>query len=360
MYLALLASALLVGSLLAVQASVNQQLNKAVGTPYGASTVQLTVAAGALAVLATAVGAIGAVALVPEVHPWWLLLGGMASPLYITAGILLFPRLGALTAVGLFVTGQVFASLCLDLLGLLAVPQKSLSIGIVLGALAVLLGITVVVRGQRQAQRVGEPGVATRSAPTAGSGRDVGPGTATPSLTVPAPGRDVGPGTATSTLPAAPPGRSTPQSGWLALGILAGAVLPIQGAINARLKSEIARPLAVGTISFVVATLTIATLLIVLLALRRTPTPRLRTLREMPWWGWLGGFCAAAYVIATFLFIPKIGAATTVAFTVTGQQLASALIDHFGLFRMPRRPLNVPRIGGLALLIVGSVLIHLV
>lgn len=323
MYLALLASALLVGCLLAVQASVNQQLNKAVGTPYGASTLQLTVAAAALAVLAAAVGAIGAVALVPEVEPWWLLLGGVASPLYITAGILLFPRLGALTAVGLFVTGQVFASLSLDLFGLLAVPQQPLGIGIVLGALAVLVGITVIIRGQQLAQRAGGPGAATRAVTTV------------------------------------PSGRATAQSGWIVLGVLAGAVLPLQGAINAQLQDDIGRPLAVGTISFIVATLTIAIVLVVLLALRRTPTPRLRPLRRMPWWGWLGGFCAAAYVTATFLLIPTIGAAVTIALTVTGQQLASALIDEFGLFRMPRRPLTAPRIGGLVLLVAGSVLVQL-
>ncbi|MGH3564852.1 MAG: DMT family transporter [Pseudonocardia sp.] len=355
MNLLLLASALLVGCLLAVQASVNQRLNKAVGTPYGASTLQLAVAAGALAVLATAVGAIGAIGLVPEVEPWWLLLGGMASPLYITAGILLFPRLGALTAVGLFVTGQVFASLGLDLFGLLAVPQQPLSIGIVLGALAVLVGITVIIRGQQLTRRGGGPGTpagpitAVASGGTAApSGGIDGSGTATRSAIAVAPSR-----TATA------PSRTATQSGWVLLGLLAGAVLPIQGAINAQLRQDIGQPLAVGTISFVVATLTIAIVLIVLLALRGTPTPQLQPLRAMPWWGWLGGFCAAAYVIATFLLIPTIGAAVTVALTVTGQQVASALIDHFGWFRMPRRPLTPPRIGGLALLIAGSVLVQL-
>lgn len=323
MYRVLLASAVLVGCLLAVQASVNQQLNRAVGTPYGASTLQLAVAAAALGVLAAVVGAIGAVKLVPDVEPWWLLLGGVASPLYITAGILLFPRLGALTAVGLFVTGQVFASLSLDLFGLLAVPQQPLSVGIMLGAVAVLIGITVIIRGQQLAQHAGGPGAATRS------------------------------------VTAAPPARTAAHSGWIVLGLLAGAVLPIQGAINAQLKEDIGRPLAVGTISFVVATLTIAIVLIVLLALRRISTPRMRPLRQMPWWGWLGGFCAAAYVTATFLLIPTIGAAVTVALTVTGQQLASALIDQFGLFRMPRRPLTTPRVAGLALLIAGSVLVQL-
>ena len=149
MEVALLASALVVGCLLAVQAAVNQQLNKAVGTPYGASTLQLSVAAAALAVVALVAGALGAARQVTEVEHWWLLLGGVASPIYITAGILLFPRLGALNTVGLFVTGQVFASIALDLFGILAVPQQAMGPGILLGAAAVLAGITVTIRGLR-------------------------------------------------------------------------------------------------------------------------------------------------------------------------------------------------------------------
>jgi transporter family-2 protein len=140
---------------------------------------------------------------------------------------------------------------------------------------------------------------------------------------------------------------------------VAGAVLPIQGAVNARLKADLGSPIAVAVISFVVATLAITVVLMGLLVTRRTPRPQIRPLRTLPWWGWVGGACAAAYVTATFLLIPTIGAATTVALTVTGQQLASALIDHNGLFRLPRRPLSVPRLSGLALLLVGSVLVQL-
>ena len=43
------------------------------------------------------------------------------------------------------------------------------------------------------------------------------------------------------------------------------------------------------------ALLTIAVVLSGLLALRRTPRPQLRPLRDMPWWGWLGGAAAATY-----------------------------------------------------------------
>lgn len=308
MYLTLLAAALFVGCLLAVQTSVNLQLNAAVRTPYGASTVQLTVATLLLVVLAVSVGAVGALALVPDV-PWWHLLGGLASPLYITSGILLFPRLGALAAVALFVTGQMFASLALDLFGLIGVPEQPLTVGIALGALAVLAGITAIIR---------QPGA------TAAAGRGSAAGTA----------------------------------GWIGLGLLAGAVLPVQGAVNARLRSDLDAPIAVALISFTVATATIAIVLLAMRALGRTPAPQLRPLTGMPWWGWLGGACAAAYVTATFLLIPEIGAATTVALTVTGQQLFSAVIDNFGLFRLPRRPLTTYRVVGLVLLITGSVLVQ--
>ncbi|OPG14744.1 DMT family transporter [Microbispora sp. GKU 823] len=340
MHALFLASALLVGCLLAVQASVNLQLNKAVGTPYGASTLQLSVATALLALLAVAAGAIGAVRLVPGV-PFWHLLGGLASPLYITSGILLFPRLGALAAAGLFVTGQMFASLGLDLFGLLGIARKPLSVGIALGALAVLAGITVVIRGQRPAQ----------TPPSAGPAPGGAPGT---------PGRA---GTATVTAPAATAAvRRTGglgQGGWILLGIVAGAVLPVQGAVNAALRKDIHQPVTTAMISFMAATITIAVVLAVLLATRRTPRPRFAPLRTMPWWGWLGGACAAAYVTATFTLIPTIGAATTVALTVTGQQAASAVIDNYGLLRLPRRPLTAPRLTGLALLIAGSVLVQL-
>ncbi|MFD8208484.1 DMT family transporter [Streptomyces sp. NPDC059695] len=312
MHTALLAAALLVGCLLAVQASVNLQLNAAVGTPYGASTIQLGVATTLLVVLAVAAGALGALGKLPDVE-WWQLLGGLASPLYITSGILLFPRLGALAAVGLFVTGQMFASLALDLFGLLGLKQKDLSIGIVLGALAVLAGIVVIIRGMKAA------------AP-----------------------------------PGAPKMSSAGRVGWLVLGIVAGGVLPIQGAVNAQLRAQLKEPITVAVISFAVATFTIAVVLLALYATRKTPKPKIAPLKKMPWWGWLGGACAAAYVTGTFLLIPTIGAAVTIALTVTGQQLTSALIDHKGLFKLPQRSLTKPRALGLALLIAGSLTIQLV
>ena len=59
------------------------------------------------------------------------------------------------------------------------------------------------------------------------------------------------------------------------------------------------------------------------------------------------------------LMIPAIGAAVTVALTVTGQQLASALVDARGWLRLPRRPVTAVRGTGLLLLVAGSLLVQL-
>jgi transporter family-2 protein len=322
--------ALLAGTLLAVQASSNLQLTRAVGTPFGASTVQLSVAAVLLAVLAVATGTIGSVGHAWDV-PAWQLLGGLASPLYITSGILLFPRLGALTAVALFVTGQMLASLGLDLSGLLGVPQRSLTIGMVSGVVSVLAGITVIIQGQRTATDRPAPAVVRQRA--GGAVRTI-----------------------TRSVPTRPP---LVHTGWILLGLIAGAALPVQGAVNAQLRANLQAPLAVALVSFVAATLAITVVLAVLLAAKATPVPTLHPVTRMPWWGWLGGACAVAYVTGTFMLIPEIGAATTVALTVTGQQLASAVVDGRGLFRMPKRTVAPSRLAGMVLLIAGSTLVQL-
>ena len=149
-----------------------------------------------------------------------------------------------------------------------------------------------------------------------------------------------------------------PATGWLVLGLAAGAALPVQGAVNARLRAATDEPVAVALVSFLVAAVTISVVLVALVALGRTPPPR-RPTAAMPWWGWVGGLCAAGYVTGTFLLIPLIGAAVAVALTVTGQQVVAAVLDARGWLRMPRRPMTVLRWGGLLLLVAGSLLVQL-
>ena len=194
--------ALLAGGLLPIQAGANAQLSKSVASPFAATTLQLLVGAAVLLLITTLAGSLAALAGLSGV-PWWHAIGGLASALYVVSGILLFPRLGAVVTVGLFIAGQMLASVALDTSGILGVAAQSFDIATAAGTGAVLLGIIAIVKGQ-----------------TAGTN--------------------------------AQPVASLP--GWVLLAFVAGAILPIQGAVNALLRADLDAPLAVGAVSFVVAT----------------------------------------------------------------------------------------------------------
>lgn len=295
---------LAVGALLALQAAANVQLSAAVGSPFTASTMQLAIGAVVLLALALVVGAVAHLDRIPDA-PAWHLVGGLGSAVYITTGILLFPRLGAIVTVGLFIAGQMGASLLLDGLGWLGVERDAPSAAAWAGAASVIAGTALIVRAQ------------------AGRG----------------------------TLEQAP-------AAWVGLALAAGAVLPIQGAINAQLRADLDAPVATGAFSFLVATAAMLALLAT--TPRRTATrPRAAALRHLPWWGWLGGLCGATYVVSVFLLIPEIGTAPTIALTVAGQQLASVLVDRHGLLRLPRRAIAPGRLLGVGALLAGVALIQL-
>jgi bacterial/archaeal transporter family-2 protein len=298
---------LMVGGLLALQGAANVQLATAMGSPFGASTLQLGIGALLLLALAALGGSLGAFGLLDQAEPW-ALVGGVGSAVYITAGILLFPRLGALVAVGLFIAGQMLASVLLDGFGWLGVGTDPPDFATFAGAAAVVLGAGLIVRAQAGAGALEE---AART-----------------------------------------------RSGWIALALVAGAVLPVQGAVNAQLNGELDAAIAVGAFSFLVATAAMALALGGILA-AGGPRPQVTPLRAVPWWGWLGGLSGATYVTAVFSLIPELGAAAVVVLTVAGQQLASVAVDRYGLFRLPRRHISRRRLLGVAVLLGGVVLITL-
>jgi bacterial/archaeal transporter family-2 protein len=296
-----------VGSLLALQAAANVQLSSAMRSPVAASTLQLGIGAAILLVAVAIAGSFGAFGLVPGADPETLI-GGLGSALYITAGILLFPRLGAVVTVGLFIAGQMLASLALDGFGWLGIEPVVLGPRDLLGALAVIAGAALIVRAQ------------------------------------------TGGGVVESAV------RERP--GWLGLALMAGAVLPLQGAVNAELRTEIDAPVTVAAFSFLIATVAMAAAMAGARILEDDSRLRVEPLRRLPWWGWLGGLCGATYVTSVFLLIPEIGVASTVALTVAGQQIASLFVDRYGLFRLPRREVSAVRLTGVGVLLAGVGLVQ--
>jgi bacterial/archaeal transporter family-2 protein len=139
----------------------------------------------------------------------------------------------------------------------------------------------------------------------------------------------------------------------LLFAVVAGAFLPVQAGVNARLAHYVGGPVRASMISFAVGTL--ALFLVVVLFYRHAHTDT----RSAPWWAWLGGVLGAFYVTATVVVPVRIGAAAFFGVLVTAQLVMSVLIDQFGWLNFPKHEASPLRVLGVAMLIGGVLLVRL-
>ena len=139
---------------------------------------------------------------------------------------------------------------------------------------------------------------------------------------------------------------------YAALALMAGALLPLQALINARLGHSTTGGLFASACSFLVGTIALALVLLV----TRQALPSLDTVARLPAWTWLGGLFGAAFVVVATLAIPRIGASSLVALVVLGQMAASLALDHFGILQAPK-PVDMLRLLGALLIIAGVLLV---
>jgi len=143
---------------------------------------------------------------------------------------------------------------------------------------------------------------------------------------------------------------------WILLPIafIAGVAFAVQFGVNAQLSNFIGSPLSAATVSFWVG----AVALLAVSLIGRQPLPLENTVTEAPWWTWTGGMLGAFVVVSSIILVPRIGAAATIGLVLAGQVVASIIIDHLGLLRVPMHELTAPRIVGAAMIIAGVVLVQ--
>ncbi len=142
--------------------------------------------------------------------------------------------------------------------------------------------------------------------------------------------------------------------GYVTLAVAAGAMLPLQAAINARLARLVGSPLWAAGISGLVLTAALA--LVAGVALRAGP--RVEGLGGAPWWVWTGGLCGAVVLSATTATAPRLGTAGMIALVMAGQVLCSLLLDHYGVLGLPILPVSAKRLAAAALLLAGAALMR--
>jgi bacterial/archaeal transporter family-2 protein len=139
-----------------------------------------------------------------------------------------------------------------------------------------------------------------------------------------------------------------------ALAILAGASVAIQQVLNANLRTSLNSAAWSGFVSYFLGLVCMALLALAL----RDPVPSLSVTGRIPWWAYSGGLFGATFIGLAIFLVPKLGAATFIVLIITGQMVAAMILDHFGWFGLAQRPIDPPRLIGIALLIGGCFLIR--
>lgn len=139
-------TAILIGCLMPVQASLNAGLTRHLESPYLASLVSLAIGVIAVAFLIFVQG----MSFVPlkkisTVSPH-LLLGGILGAVFVGSSLFFIPRMGATAMIGAFITGQLLGSVLIDHFGLLGLPVNPIHSMRILGIFLLFAGVFLVVR----------------------------------------------------------------------------------------------------------------------------------------------------------------------------------------------------------------------
>ncbi|GAA3731749.1 DMT family transporter [Salinicoccus jeotgali] len=142
----------------------------------------------------------------------------------------------------------------------------------------------------------------------------------------------------------------------LILGIFAGMLVPVQTSVNNRLSHFTHSLIMASFYSFLTGTLLLIGLNVVMNPGKLSFA--FLSSHDFSYIWFLGGLMGVVYLTGNMILLPRIGAALTVIMTVAGQMIISLFIDTFGWFDAPLQPLDIRRITGIAIMIIGIIFMN--
>lgn len=135
------------------------------------------------------------------------------------------------------------------------------------------------------------------------------------------------------------------------LTAVAGGLIALQAPINAGLGRATGN-LPAALVSFSVGMLALAAIVVM-----SGKAGGLGSTFDVSWYYLLGGLLGAIYVANALIMVSFIGAGGVAAATIAGQLTASVAVDRLGVFGLEEIPLTPERALGVALLMIGTLLI---
>ena len=135
--------------------------------------------------------------------------------------------------------------------------------------------------------------------------------------------------------------------------LLAGAGIPLIGTLNSGVARSVGNPFAATAVMFAVG---LAAAAAITLPVFGAPTGA--QLAGAPPVSYAAGLLMAFYALSATVIIPRLGAASFVAFILIAQLFTSAVVDQFGLLGLARRPADALRLAGLGVIVCGVALME--
>ena len=302
---------LAMGLLMPFQTAANSRLRQVVGPAYVSTLVSFSVSTLALLLVSMAAG----IPILPSETmlaeaPWWSWFVGIVAVVTITIAIHLFKEIGQLQALIIPMFSQLIFSLLIDHFGWFGAKVIPLGTNRIIGALLLIVGVTLVVVLPRLKSGQKAVGVST----------------------------------------------SSRQTFWQLMAILSGCLSASITGAYAQLSSIVGNPVQATTVAFFVATMA---LLLFCTCLGKTQLVGKAFSSEYPWWMWAGGLCGAIIVFGNAWLVPKVGVGVFSMALLVGQLGLSMLMEHHGWLGAPRKRVSWLQIVGILLMLAGVALIRL-
>lgn len=137
--------AVLIGTMMPLQAGLNAELTRSLKHPFMGAFISLTTGAILVSILVIFNGGFAPLKRIGEISPH-LYLGGILGALFVGSSLFLIPRMGATAMIGAFITGQLLGSVIIDHYGMLGLEAQPINMTRIFGVILLFAGLLLVVK----------------------------------------------------------------------------------------------------------------------------------------------------------------------------------------------------------------------
>lgn len=299
-----------------MQTSVNSSLRMRLKSPFLASMSSFGTATVAIAIIVLAIEHNLYIPLAKiAAEPIWIWTGGLLGDVIVVLCILCLPKLGSAETVILTVLGQICSGLAIDHFGLFGGTVFRMNTERTIGALLLVAGVAVV------------------------------------SFTF-----------NFKTKQEAVVAQGASKNGYRLAAIIVGIASSTQIAVNGRLGAVVGHSLKAAMVSMIVGFIGVSLITLCLFIAKGRGGVIDDSMPDVKgkWWMWTGGMFAIAIVGGSILVAQLLGTGLATVLSIVGQVVGGVIIDVTGFLGIEKKNVTLKKLIGIAMMLVGVVLIQMI